>query len=448
MDLFGNTDEGNSPKTNKKDDLSAPLAERMRPHTLEDYAGQQDIIGEGKPLRVMIERKAPASIIFWGPPGTGKTTLALLIAELSGTDMIKLSAVSSGVKEVREAIKTAEINQKRKGRKTILFIDEIHRFSKSQQDSLLHSSETGQIILIGATTENPSFEVIAPLLSRSRVFILKDLSKDDLIKIVNNALENDVLLKDLKVTFEDIEILLYLSGGDARKLLNGLELAVNLSRKDKELNVHLTVENIKQAFQFNYAKYDKNTEEHYNIISAFIKSIRGSDPDAALYWMNRMISGGEDPKVIARRMIVLASEDIGNADPYALTMAVSAFTAIDYIGMPEGRLVLAQTVTYLAGCPKSNASYLAQNAASEDVEGSPPYDVPVHLRNAPTKLMKELNYGKDYKYAHGFDEHFVEQQYLPEELKNKIYYYPTDQGEEEKIYDRLKGLWKERRKET
>ncbi|CAN5411728.1 replication-associated recombination protein A [soil metagenome] len=447
MDLFGNISDEIKSADNKSNVL-APLAERMRPQSLDEYAGQKDIIGEGKPLRIMIEKKQPASMIFWGPPGTGKTTLALLIAELSGTEMIKLSAVSSGVKEVREAVKTAEMNLSRKKKKTILFIDEIHRFSKSQQDSLLHSSETGQIILIGATTENPSFEVIAPLLSRSRVFILKDLTKDELLKIINNSLENDVILKELKVTFEDVDILLYLSGGDARKLLNGLELAINLGRKEKELNVHLTVENIKQAFQFNYAKYDKNTEEHYNIISAFIKSIRGSDPDAALYWMGRMISGGEDPKFIARRMIVLASEDIGNADPYALTMAVSAFTAIDFIGMPEGRIVLAQAVTYLAGCPKSNASYMAIGSVMEELDNNPPYDVPLHIRNAPTKLMKELNYGKEYKYAHGYDNHFVEQQYLPDQLKDKIFYYPTDQGEEEKIKDRLKGLWKEKRKDT
>ncbi|MBK7447278.1 MAG: replication-associated recombination protein A [Ignavibacteria bacterium] len=424
---------------------TAPLAERMRPQNLNDFSGQEHLIGPGKPVRIMIENNEPASMILWGPPGVGKTTLALLISKLVQSDFIQLSAISSGVKDVREAISKAEYNLKRKGRKTILFIDEIHRFNKAQQDSLLQSSERGTIILIGATTENPSFEVISPLLSRSRVFVLEELTKKDFIKIIDNVLVNDEILNKLKIEIEDKDFLIGLSNGDARRLLNGLELAVKLSNPYDKGTINLTNEILKEAFQTNYIKYDKNQEEHYNIISAFIKSIRGSDPDAAVYWLARMLQGGEDPKFIARRMIVLSSEDIGNADPNALTLAVSAFTAVDFIGMPEAALVLSQTAIYLASCPKSNASYKAIGKAKEDVNNLPAYDVPLHLRNAPTKLMKDLNYGKEYKYAHDFDDNFAEQQYLPDELKDKIYYSPSENGKEMDFKKRLNDLWKNKR---
>jgi putative ATPase len=440
MDLFNNSENITAETGN------IPLAERMRPQTLEEYAGQKHLTGINKPIRVMIERNEPASMILWGPPGSGKTTLALIIANSVKTEFIQLSAVSSGVKDVRSAIEKAEYNLFHKGKKTILFIDEIHRFNKSQQDSLLQSSEKGVIILIGATTENPSFEVISPLLSRSRVYILEELDKNDFRKITDNALEKDVILSSKKIEIEDKDFLTGLANGDARRLLNGLELAVKLTKPDEVGIIKLTNEIFKEAFQSNYIKYDKNLEEHYNIISAFIKSIRGSDPDAALYWLARMLRGGEEPKFIARRMIILASEDIGNAEPYALSLATSAFTAVNYIGMPEATLILSQTAAYLASCPKSNASYLGISSAKEDVNNLPPYEVPLHLRNAPTKLMKDLNYGKDYKYSHDFENNFTEQQYLPDELKDKIYYSPTENGREENIKKRLNQLWKKRRK--
>jgi len=418
----------------------------MRPNTLDEFVGQKHLVGENKPVRLMIENNYVSSMILWGPPGVGKTTLALLISKLVSTDFIQQSAVSSGVKDVREAIEKATYNLREKKKKTILFIDEIHRFNKGQQDSLLHSVEKGKIILIGATTENPSFEVISPLLSRCRVYVLEELSKEDFLFIISNTLKNDVILKEQKIEIPDKDFLILLSGGDGRRLLNGIELAVKISKPDKKGKVVLTNEIFKEAFQAKYIKYDKNQEEHYNIISAFIKSIRGSDPDAAVYWMARMLKGGEDPKFIARRMIVLASEDIGNADPYALTLATSTFTAVDYIGMPEARIVLAQCATYLASCNKSNASYMAIDSALSDVENLPDFNVPIHLRNAPTKLMKDLKYGKDYKYAHSFDKHFVEQDYLPEELKNKIYYAPGEFGTEAKFKKRLEELWKKRKK--
>ena len=423
----------------------APLAERMRPQNLNDFAGQAHLIGSGKPIRIMIENNEPASMILWGPPGVGKTTLALLISKLVKSDFIQLSAISSGVKDVREAISKAEYNLKQKGKKTILFIDEIHRFNKAQQDSLLQSSERGTIILIGATSENPSFEVISPLLSRSRVFVLEELTKKDFLKITENVLARDEILSKMKIEIEDSDFLIGLSNGDARRLLNGLELAVRLSKPDENGLIKLTNEILKEAFQTNYIKYDKNQEEHYNIISAFIKSIRGSDPDAAVYWLARMLKGGEDPKFIARRMIVLSSEDIGNAEPMALMLASAAFTAVDYIGMPEASLVLSQTATYLASCPKSNASYKAISKAKEDVNDQPAFDVPLHLRNAPTKLMKDLNYGSDYKYPHDFGNNFTEQQYLPDELKDKIYYSPSENGAEMEIKKRLNELWEKKR---
>ncbi len=439
MDLFGE-----QPAAEYKA-VNIPLAERMRPERLEEFAGQKHLTGEGKPIRMMIEKNEVSSMILWGPPGVGKTTLALLIANLVKAEFIQLSAVSSGVKDVRSAIEKAEFNLRKMNRKTILFIDEIHRFNKAQQDSLLQSAEKGTIILIGATTENPSFEVISPLLSRSRVYILEELSREDFLFIISNVLTKDELLSTMKIEIEDKDFLIKLSNGDARRLLNGIELAVKLTKPDGDGLINLTNEIFKETFQTNYIKYDKNQEEHYNIISAFIKSVRGSDPDAAVYWMARMLKGGEEPKYIARRMIILASEDIGNADPYALTLATNTFTAIDYIGMPEAALILSQAATYLASCPKSNASYLAIMKATEDINNSPPYDVPIHLRNAPTKLMKDLNYGKEYKYSHDFDEHFTEQQYLPDELKDKIYYLPTDIGDEKRLKDRLNKLWKNKR---
>lgn len=418
----------------------------MRPKTLDDFAGQKHLIGEGKPIWKMIENNNVFSMIFWGPPGVGKTTLALIIANSVNAEFIQLSAVSSGVKDVRTAIEKAELNRKHLSRKTILFIDEIHRFNKAQQDSLLHSVESGVITLIGATTENPSFEVISPLLSRCRVYILEDLSEDELMLLADNALTKDEELKQLKIDIQDKKLLLQFSGGDARRLLNGLDLAVRSTVPDSSGIINITNDVLKEAYQKNYIRYDKDAEEHYNIISAFIKSIRGSDPDAAVYWLARMLKGGEDPKFIARRMVVLASEDIGNADPYGLTMATSAFTAIDYIGMPEAQLVLAQAATYLASAPKSNASYLAISKAKEDVDSTGELGVPLHLRNAPTKLMKNLDYGKEYKYSHDYEGHFTEQQYLPEELKDKVYYKPAGIGEEARILERLKNWWKNKKR--
>ncbi len=440
MDLFGNEEVSETPG-------NTPLSERVRPVALSEFVGQEHIVGEGKPLRIMIEKDKLASMIFWGPPGVGKTTLALLLAGHVNADFIQLSAVSSGVKDVRAALDKAKLNRTRLGKKTILFVDEIHRFNKAQQDSLLQSSEKGLIILIGATTENPSFEVIPPLLSRSRVFVLNELTAEDLRNIVNNAIRKDKILRNKKIEFEDLDLAISLSGGDARKLLNAVELAVNLVSGESDDKIYLNSETIKDAYQANYVKYDKNREEHYNIISAFIKSIRGSDPDAALYWLARMIEGGEQPEFIARRMIVLASEDIGNADPAALTVAVSAFTAIRYIGMPEGAIVLAQAATYLASCPKSNASYLGISAATEEVRKLPAYNVPFHLRNAPTGLMKDLNYGSGYEYPHDFEGHVSSQKYLPEELKEKIYYNPTRLGKEAEISEYLRKV-RELRKGT
>jgi putative ATPase len=446
LDLFGTENTKTVEKPVKPDEKFLPLAERMRPRTLDDFVGQKHLITPGKPIRQMIENNDVFSMIFWGPPGVGKTTLALIIANSVKADFIQISAVSSGVKDVRAAIEKAEYNKKHLSRKTILFIDEIHRFNKAQQDSLLHSVESGTLTLIGATTENPSFEVISPLLSRCRVYVLEDLSADDLFFLLSNALKNDTELKQHKIEIQDEKLLLQFSGGDARRLLNGLDLAFKTVKPDTSGTITITNDDLKEAFQKNYIRYDKDAEEHYNIISAFIKSIRGSDPDAAVYWLARMLKGGEEPKFIARRMVVLASEDVGNADPYGLTMATSAFTAIDYIGMPEAQLVLAQAATYLASAPKSNASYLAIREAQEDVEQTGELPVPLHLRNAPTKLMKSLDYGKEYKYSHDYEGHFEDQQYLPNELKDKVYYKPTGIGEESKIKERLKSWWKNKKR--
>ncbi len=414
----------------------------MRPRSLDEFVGQKHLLGPGKALSVLYQQGRVVSMILWGPPGSGKTTLARLLAERTEHAFEQLSAVSSGVRDVRRVLSQAsEFRDEGKG--TILFIDEIHRFNKAQQDALLHSVESGDIILIGATTENPSFEVIPPLRSRCRTFVLEPLSASDLLEVLNRALENDEVLKELAITFDDPELLIAYSGGDARALLNGLEMCVMLAGNEKD--IHISAELIAEAFQRSFAQYDKSGEEHYNVISAFIKSVRGSDPDAALYWMARMLEGGEDPLFIARRMIILASEDVGNAEPNALLLATATFHAVHAIGMPEARIVLAQCATYLSYAPKSNAAYRAINDAIRDVKKLPPYPVPLHLRNPVTGLMKSMGYGKGYKYAHDFSGHFTPQDYLPEEMKDMQYYKPAEQGREASIRERLKKLWPRRK---
>lgn len=422
---------------------SVPLAERTRPATLNDFFGQDNLLGKGKPIRLMIENDTPSSFILWGPPGSGKTTIARIIANHTKADFYQINAVSSGVKDIREIIEIARKN-KFVTRKTILFIDEIHRFNKAQQDALLNSVEAGDLTLIGATTENPSFEVIPALRSRARVYVLEELSKQDLLSILKNALASDEFLSALPIKKVDEDFLLYLSGGDARMMLSILESAV--IQEIEEDKIIISKEVLENVVQKKNVVYDKSGEEHYNVISAFIKSIRGSDPDAALYWMARMLEGGEDPLFIARRMVILASEDVGNASPNGLVLAEAAFEAVHKIGMPEARIILAQCATYLASSPKSNASYLGIDRAIAEVKNNELYPVPLHLRNAPTKLMKDIGYGKKYKYAHEFPNHFVEENYLPEELKGKQFYFPTENGQEKKIKEWLKFLWKKLKK--
>ncbi len=418
-----------------------PLAERLRPKTLDEYIGQQHLVGKGAVLRKMIESGNISSIILWGPPGVGKTTLAKIIANTLDRPFYTLSAVSSGVKDVREAIDKAKKTQFFNRPNPILFIDEIHRFSKSQQDSLLASVEQGIVTLIGATTENPSFEVISPLLSRCQVYVLQYLEKDDLAKIVEMAIAKDPVLKEKKITIEENEAMFRFSGGDARKLLNVLELVINAEDGDE---VVINNEIVIDCLQNNLAIYDKNGEMHFDIISAFIKSIRGSDPDAAVYWLARMIEGGEDAKFIARRLLILAAEDVGLANPNALLLAQSTFDAVHKIGMPESRIILSECTIYLATSPKSNSAYSAIDAAIALVKSVGDLPVPLHIRNAPTKLMKDLGYGKDYKYAHSYDNNFVEQEFLPKEIKNERFYFPQNNPTEAKILEKLKSWWGKR----
>lgn len=418
-----------------------PLAERMRPHTLDQYVGQKQIVGEGAVLRKMIDSGHITSFILWGPPGVGKTTLAQIIANQLEAPFYTLSAVTSGVKDVREVIQKAKQNQFFDSRSPILFIDEIHRFSKSQQDSLLGAVEKGIVTLIGATTENPSFEVIRPLLSRCQLYVLKSLCKEDLLMVLDRALKEDHYLSELDIQLKETGALLRYSGGDARKLLNILELVVEARKSDK---IVVSDKYVEECLQQTPLAYDKDGEMNYDIISAFIKSIRGSDPDAALYWMARMIEGGEDPQFIARRVVISAAEDIGLANPNALLLANAAFDAVMKIGWPEGRIPLAEAVVYLATSPKSNSAYLAVNSALQIVRETGNEPVPLHLRNAPTKLMEELGYSDGYKYPHDFPNHFVEQQYLPASLKGLRLWHPQPNSQEDRSRQQMRKLWNER----
>ncbi|MBQ6227207.1 MAG: replication-associated recombination protein A [Prevotella sp.] len=424
--------------------MSQPLAERMRPNSLEHYIGQKHLVGEGAVLRKMIDSGRVSSFILWGPPGVGKTTLAQIIANQLHTPFYTLSAVTSGVKDVREVIEKAKKGRFFNAASPILFIDEIHRFSKSQQDSLLGAVEKGVVTLIGATTENPSFEVIRPLLSRCQLYVLKPLEKDDLLELLHRAINEDVVLKDLKIDLQQTGALLRYSGGDARKLLNILELVVDAAGNGDVVVNDSIVEN---CLQQNPLAYDKDGEMHYDIISAFIKSIRGSDPDAALYWMARMIEGGEDPQFIARRLIISAAEDIGLANPNALLLANAAFDAVMKIGWPEGRIPLAEAAVYLATSPKSNSAYLGIGAAQQLVTKTGNLPVPLHLRNAPTKLMADLGYSDGYKYAHDYPGNFVEQQFLPDQVRGERLWHAQHYPSEEKLYQNMLRCWGDRFKE-
>ena len=416
-----------------------PLAERLRPSTLDNYIGQKHLVGPDAVLRRMIESGRISSFILWGPPGTGKTTLAHIIAKKLEVPFYTLNAVSSGVKDVREVIESAQKNRFFSQNSPILFIDEIHRFNKSQQDSLLAAVERGIVTLIGATTENPSFEIIRPLLSRCQLYILKSLDKDDLLELLDRAIKEDIYLKDRRITISETDALMRFSGGDARKLLNTLELVVEAESGADEIVI--TNEVVTERLQQNPLAYDKDGEMHYDIVSAYIKSIRGSDPDGALYWLARMIQGGEDPSFIARRLVISASEDIGLANPNALLIANAAFDAVMKIGWPEGRIPLAEATVYLATSPKSNSAYKAINTALALVEQTGNLPVPLHLRNAPTKLMKELGYSEGYKYAHDYENHFVKQQFLPDELNGTQLWTPQPNAAEDKLKERMRLLW-------
>lgn len=424
--------------------MSKPLAERLRPQTLDDYIGQEHVIGKDAVLRKMVESGRISSFILWGPPGVGKTTLAQIIAGMLKVPFFTLSAVTSGVKDVREVIERAKQGRFFNSGSPILFIDEIHRFSKSQQDSLLGAVERGVVTLIGATTENPSFEVIRPLLSRCQLYVLKSLEKEDLMKILERAIHEDSELKKKDIVLQEVGAIMRYSGGDARKLLNILELAVNSSASSQ---ITITDQLVEGLVQSNPLAYDKDGEMHYDIISAFIKSIRGSDPDAALYWMARMIEGGEDPQFIARRLVISAAEDIGLANPNALLLANAAFDAVMKIGWPEGRIPLAEAAVYLATSPKSNSAYLAIDDALREVRQSGNLPVPLHIRNAPTKLMKSLGYSDGYQYPHDFPENFVKQQYLPDHITNRRFWHAHHSPAEEKLHQRMMQCWNERYKD-
>ena len=419
--------------------MSAPLAERLRPQSLDEFIGQEHLVGKGAVLRCMIESGRIPSMVFWGPPGVGKTTLANIIANTIKAPFYKLSAINSGVKDVREVIQKAKNNRFFDSAAPILFIDEIHRFSKSQQDSLLNAVETGTVTLIGATTENPSFEVIRPLLSRCQVYVLKSMDKKDLEVLLNRALTEDLILKNRTIEVEETDALFRFSGGDARKLLNILDLAVAAENENEKIVI--TDRIVTERLQENPTAYDKGGEMHYDIISAFIKSIRGSDPDAAIYWLARMVAGGEDPKFIARRLVISAAEDIGLANPNALLLANACFETLQKIGWPEGRIVLAETTIYLATSPKSNSAYMAINSAIAKVEQTGNLPVPIHLRNAPTSLMEELDYGKEYKYSHDYENNFVKQEYLPKEIKNTVFWDAQANSAEKKMSELMKKLW-------
>ena len=421
--------------------MPEPLAERLRPRSLDDYIGQEHLVGEGAVLRKMIDAGHISSFILWGPPGVGKTTLAHIIANRLQTPFYTLSAVTSGVKDVRDVIERAQKGRFFNEVSPILFIDEIHRFSKSQQDSLLGAVEKGIVTLIGATTENPSFEVIRPLLSRCQLYVLKPLEKEDLYRLLQRAVKQDVILRERKIILKETSAMMRYSGGDARKLLNILELVVESSSTEE---VMITDEIVEKCLQQNPLAYDKDGEMHYDIISAFIKSIRGSDPDAALYWMARMIEGGEDPEFIARRLIISAAEDIGLANPNALLLANAAFDAVVKIGWPEGRIPLAECAVYLATSPKSNSAYLGIDSALELVQKTGNQPVPLHLRNAPTKLMKDLGYSDGYKYPHDYTGHFTPQQYMPDALLTERLWHVQHSPSEQKLYDRMVNYWGKR----